>query len=97
MGDARSLIRNLNFAPKVHTHDHGTNTGLADDDHPQYTKHALATAANDFLVASGAGVFVKKTLAETQALIGSGSGWNIDGGAPDTVYSQTSPMDGGTP
>jgi hypothetical protein len=24
----------------------------------------LATAANDFLVASGAGVFVKKTLAE---------------------------------
>jgi hypothetical protein len=33
----------------------------------------LATAANDFLVASGAGVFVKKTLAEVQAILGLGS------------------------
>jgi hypothetical protein len=31
--------------------------------------HALATAANDFLVASGVGVFVKKTLAETLAIL----------------------------
>jgi len=32
--------------------------------------HALATAANDFLVASGAGAYVKKTLAETKAILG---------------------------
>ncbi|HLD89529.1 MAG TPA: hypothetical protein VI911_00660 [Patescibacteria group bacterium] len=34
-----------------------------------YVTHALATAANDFIVASGSGAFVKKTLAETKALI----------------------------
>ncbi len=34
-----------------------------------YVTHALATAANDFLVASGSGAYVKKTLAETLALI----------------------------
>lgn len=49
--------------------DHGGLSGLADDDHTQYTKHALATAASDFLVASGAGAFVKKTLAETKAIL----------------------------
>lgn len=32
--------------------------------------HSLATAANDFLVASGAGTFVKKTLAETKTILG---------------------------
>ena len=31
--------------------------------------HALATAANDFLVASGNGVFVKKTLAEVLTIL----------------------------
>jgi hypothetical protein len=35
--------------------------------------HALATAANDFLVASGVGVFVKKTLAEVKTILGLGS------------------------
>lgn len=35
--------------------------------------HALATAVDDFLVASGAGVFVKKTLAEVKAILGLGS------------------------
>lgn len=50
--------------------DHGLLTGLGDDDHTQYIKHSLATVANDFLVASGSGAFVKKTLAETQTLIG---------------------------
>ncbi|MBU2613785.1 hypothetical protein KJ925_05035 [Patescibacteria group bacterium] len=35
--------------------------------------HALAAAANDFLVASGAGVFVKKTLAEVKAILGLGT------------------------
>ena len=58
---------------------------LAYDD--EVVKQSIATAANDFLVASGAGVFVKKTLAEVQALIGSGGsggsssvGITIDGG-----------------
>lgn len=32
--------------------------------------HSLATAANDFLVASGVGVFIKKTLAEVRTLLG---------------------------
>jgi hypothetical protein len=49
--------------------DHGELTGLGDDDHPQYIKHSLATAVSDFLVASGAGVFVKKTLAEVKTLL----------------------------
>lgn len=34
----------------------------------QYIKHALATTAYDVLMASGPGVFVKKTLAEVQAI-----------------------------
>lgn len=49
---------------------------LADDQHVLDAEvtavavaHALATAANDFLVASGAGVFVKKTLTETLAIL----------------------------
>ncbi len=51
------------------TLDHGGLDGLLDDDHTQYVKHSLATAVNDFLVASGAGVFVKKTLAEVKTLL----------------------------
>lgn len=36
----------------------------------EYVQQSLATAANDFLVASGAGTFVKKTLAETKTILG---------------------------
>lgn len=50
--------------------DHGGLGGLSDDDHTQYVKHALATAANDFVAASGSGAFVKKTLAETKTILG---------------------------
>ncbi len=53
--------------------DHGGLAGLGDDDHTQYIKHSLATAANDMLMASGAGAFVKKTLAEVKAALGLGS------------------------
>jgi len=72
--------------PKDHTHqsagsgvggklDHGLALdGLADDDHTQYIKHALATAESDFLAASGAGAFVKKTLAETKTILGIAAG-----------------------
>jgi hypothetical protein len=34
-----------------------------------YLTHALATAVNDFLVASGSGVFVKKTVEETRTIL----------------------------
>lgn len=50
--------------------DHGALTGLGDDDHTQYILHSLATAANDFLIASGSGAMVKKTLAETLTILG---------------------------
>jgi polygalacturonase len=53
--------------------DHGALSGLSDDDHTQYIKHDLATAADDFLVASGIGVFIKKTLAEVKSILGLGS------------------------
>jgi hypothetical protein len=53
--------------------DHGGLAGLGDDDHTQYIKHSLATAANDFLVASGLGTFAKNTLAETKTVLGLGS------------------------
>jgi hypothetical protein len=52
--------------------DHGALGGLSDDDHTQYIKHALSTAASDFLIGSGSNTFIKKTLAEVQALIGAG-------------------------
>jgi hypothetical protein len=45
----------------------------AADPHTEYIKKSLATAVNDFIVASGAGVFVKKTLAEVKAILGLGS------------------------
>lgn len=51
--------------------DHGLAlTGLTDDDHTQYIKHSLATAANDMLMASGVGAFVKKTLVEVKTALG---------------------------
>ena len=53
--------------------DHGSLGGLTDDDHPQYIKHSLAEAISDFLVASGAGAFVKKTLAEVKTVLGLGA------------------------
>lgn len=63
------VVSNLPAGTYVAT-DHGVLTGLGDDDHLQYIKHDLATAENDFLVASGTGVFVKKTLAEVKTLLG---------------------------
>jgi len=54
--------------------DHGGLAGLSDDDHTQYIKHSLATATSDFLAASGAGAFVKKTLAETKTILGIADG-----------------------
>jgi len=64
-----SLIVNAGL-PAWQAADHGALIGLADDDHTQYVKHSLATAVSDFLVASGAGAFVKKTLTETLTILG---------------------------
>lgn len=49
--------------------DHGSVSGLSDDDHTQYIRHTLSTAASDFLVGSGSNTYVKKTLAETGAIL----------------------------
>lgn len=49
----------------------GTNTG-DNSANTSSIAHSLATAANDFIVASGSGAFVKKTLAETQTILGVG-------------------------
>lgn len=38
-----------------------------------YIFHSLATAENDFLVASGSGAFIKKTLAEVKTILGLGT------------------------
>ena len=46
-----------------------TNHGAAANPHTVYILHTLAAAVNDFLVASGANTFVKKTLAETGAIL----------------------------
>lgn len=51
--------------------------------------HSLATAANDFLVASGAGAFVKKTLAQVKAILGLGSAAYTD----STAYESKTDAD----
>jgi len=66
--EATSRIEDFNIAIGE-TSDHGALSGLPDNDHTQYILHSLAGAANDFLVASGANTYVKKTLAETGAIL----------------------------
>jgi hypothetical protein len=55
----------------------GTSTLVSRADHVHPTTglvlHSLATAANDFLIASGAGSFIRRSLAETQSILGLGS------------------------
>jgi len=46
---------------------------LAVAPHSGHVNHSLATAENDFLVASGAGAFIKKTLAEVKTILGLGT------------------------
>jgi hypothetical protein len=41
--------------------------------HTEYIEKSLATSENDFLVASGIGAWVKKTLAEVKLILGLGS------------------------
>jgi len=47
----------------------------------EYITHGLATAINDFIIASGNGVFVKKTLAEVKAILGLELGSELIDGA----------------
>jgi len=69
--------------------DHGGLAGLSDDDHTQYTRHNLSTAANDFLIGSGSNAFVKKTLAETGAILeGDINHDNLVGFASNEHYTQ---------
>ena len=60
----------------------GTNTG-DNSANSSSVAHVLATAASDFIVASGVGVFVKKTLAEVKTILGlvfgTGSGQYVEG------------------
>ena len=57
------------------------DTGLAGK-----ISHSLATAANDFLVASGAGVFVKNTLAQVKALLAGASAGDLIAWASGPKY-----------
>lgn len=82
-----TALSNLNSATYYHL-TQANHTDLTDGGnttlhkHDIYILHSLATAANDFLVSSGAGVFVKKTLNEVLTLLetidGTGSGLDAD-------------------
>ncbi|MCR4436151.1 MAG: phage tail protein [Clostridiales bacterium] len=75
VGNAASVTatieQSLVYATAQELVDHENDTaahGLAGK-----ISHSLATAINDFLVASGPGQFVKKTLAEVKAILGLGT------------------------
>jgi hypothetical protein len=59
-------------------------------DSTEFVEHAMATAVNDFLVASGSGVFVKKTLAQTKTILGLDEIVVGTSGAKYTLASATS-------
>ena len=65
----------------------------------EYVTHALATAANDMLFASGVGAYVKKTLAEGRTLLGlDGATTTIAvGGGVDTAPVWTTATGTGAP
>jgi len=66
IGSVQCVARSMFYEGLI---DHGGLLGLGDDDHPQYIRHALATAIFDFLVASGPGVFIKATLAQVKVIL----------------------------
>jgi len=68
--DVTGLVDAL--AAKALASDLSAHTGAAAP-HSGHIAHSLATAVNDFLVASGAGAFVKKTLAEVKTILGLGT------------------------
>jgi hypothetical protein len=75
-----------------------TQLNLGTNPESQYVKHSLATAANDFLVASGSGAFAKQTLAQVKTTLSLGTGAyediklyteqeDISGGESETTLS----------
>ena len=75
--------------------DHGTLSGLADDDHPQYVKDSEFTADSDVLVGTGSGTFAAESGATLRTSLGLGTGdspqftaVNI-GAATDTTITRT--------
>lgn len=64
------LVKNTSSIDPGHKHDHGGLNGLSDNDHPQYIQHSSAITVNDFLVASGVGVFAKQSLATVKTTLG---------------------------
>ncbi len=69
--DLRGKFPDIIAGVGITTTDHAllANLTAPADDHTQYILHSLAGAANDFLIASGANTYVKKTLAETGAIL----------------------------
>lgn len=53
--------------------DHGSISGLSDDDHPQYVKDSEFTQVGGILVGTGAGTFQEETGATVRSSIGLGS------------------------
>ena len=85
-GSAATVVLYVEGTNNSHT-SVPTTTAVLDT---RYTRHDLATAASDFLVASGAGAFVKKTLAQTGAILESDIIHNnvqgLTAGDPHTQY-----------
>ena len=69
-GTAKAWSSGTLVARTFTTYDHDTFKANITALDSAKINHALATAANDFLVASGSGAFVKKTLAETRVILG---------------------------
>ena len=72
------------YAVATHNHDHGTLTGLADDDHTQYTKHPATSTDNAIVRWDGTG---GRTLQNSSVAIddnGKLSGDGLDGWIYDT-------------
>ena len=54
-----------------------------------WIRHSIATAANDFIIASGSGAFVKKTLAETKTILGFPTGTLVGTSDTQTLTAKT--------
>jgi hypothetical protein len=69
-GVAKEWLAGTIIARNFTAYDHDTFKHNIEDLDAGKINHSLATAANDFLVASGAGAFVKKTLAQVKTILG---------------------------
>lgn len=67
--DARRIQQLIGLLGRAADLEKLVHANFSDNDHPQYILHSLADVVSDFLVASGNDVYVKKTLAETGAIL----------------------------